>query len=264
MTSALAHSPSANAPAHLAPTTLAADLERGDHWIRETLSYWVARSQRTTRQMAAIASWGMGERSPLSHSILSRIINRKIGVSVPVLVSMEAMNRAIWLWSAKGREAAWAELGPHSAWDIRDEWLDESIWLPVPDDEQHPLELGDFVEVLVGRLELPYLGNRLLPPGDHRRLVKSLSPLLDLTIAASGLSPMEGVRRLLAAYPAGDEHRRERFRGVILGETQLTREELQAELLAIAEAVRVLRGLSLGSYGAAELLAELLAMAQQE
>ncbi len=74
---------------------------------------------------------------------------------------------------------------------------------------------------------------------------------------------MAGVRGLLAAYPAADEARRERFRGVILGEQQLTRDELQEELLAIAEAVRTLRELPIGSYGPAELLAELLAMAQQ-
>jgi hypothetical protein len=74
---------------------------------------------------------------------------------------------------------------------------------------------------------------------------------------------MAGVRQLLAAYPAADEARRERFQSVILGQVRLTRDELQSELLAIAEAVRVMRGLPLGRYGPAELLAELLAMAQQ-
>ena len=117
--------------------------------------------------------------------------------------------------------------------------------------------------MLVGRLELPYLGNRLLLPGDQRLTAEHLAELLDRTITAAGLSPMEGIRRLLAAYPTSDDDRRDRFRALLLGETQLTRDELQAELLAIAEAVRVLRGLALGSYGPAELTAELLAMARQ-
>jgi hypothetical protein len=243
--------------------TLARDLEQGDHWIREALSWWVTRSNLTTRQMATIAAYGLGERGALEHSIISRITNRKIGPSIKSLIGMEAANRAIWLWQTEGQDATWAQLGPHPAWKIKPQWLDNAIWLPVPDDDKHPLDLGDLVDVWVGRLELPYLGNRLLLPNDHRRTAEHLPALLDATIVAAGLSPMAGVRQLLAAYPAADEARRERFRGVILGEQQLTRDELQDELLAIAEAVRTLRELPLGSYGPAELLAELLAMAQQ-
>ena len=243
--------------------TLAQKLEQGDHWIREALSYWMRSSDRTTRQMYAIASWGLGEPSPLSHSIITRICNRTLGCSVRALIGMEALNRAIWLWQAKGRDAAVAELGPYAAWKIQPEWLDEAIWLPVPDQQALPLELSDFVDVMVGRLELPYLGPRLLLPADQKRLPQQLPVLLDGAIVAAGLSPMVGVRQLLAAYPAADEARRERFRSLIVGELQLTREELQGELLAIAEAVRVLRGLPLGSYGPAELLAELLKMGQE-
>jgi hypothetical protein len=243
--------------------TLARDLEQGDHWIREALSWWVTRSHLTTRQMATIAAYGLGERGALEHSIISRITNRKIGPSIKSLIGMEAANNAIWLWQTKGQDATWAKLGPHPAWKIQPHWLDGAIWLPVPDESDHPLDLGDFVDVWVGRLELPYLGNRLLMPNDHRRTAEHLPALLDATIVAAGLSPMAGVRGLLAAYPAADEARRERFRGVILGEQQLTRDELQEELLAIAEAVRTLRELPIGSYGPAELLAELLAMAQQ-
>ena len=242
--------------------TLAQQLEHGDHWLREALSYWLTSSGLTTRQMATIASWGIGEAGVLGHSIISRLINRKLGPSIRSLLGMEACNRAIWLWQTQGQDTAWAQLGPHMAWKIDAGWLNEAIWLPVPDDEKHPLDLGDFVDVLVGRLELPYLGTRLQLPGDHRAAVDQLPKLLDATIVAAGLSPMVGVRQLLAAYPAADEERRERFRGVILGELQLSREELQDELLAVAEAIRVLRGLPLGSFGPAQLLAELLAMTQ--
>jgi len=243
--------------------TLAHKLEQGDHWIREALSYWLARSNWTTRQMASIAAWGLGEPGALGHSIISRICNRKLSPSIRALIGMEALNRAIWLWHTKGPEAAVSQLGWPTAYGVQDAWLNGAIWLPVPDQSDHPLDLGDFVDVLVGRLELPYLGQRLLLPGNHRATADQLPALLDAAIVAAGLSPMVGVRQLLAAYPAADDARRERFRSVILGEIQLTRDELQDELLAIAEAVRVLRGLPLGSYGPAELLAELLAMAQQ-
>jgi hypothetical protein len=46
----------------------------------------------------------------------------------------------------------------------------------------------------------------------------------------------------------------------MLGEVQLTPDELKEELLAIAEAIRMLRGLPLGEYGPDDLRTELLAM----
>jgi hypothetical protein len=247
------------------PMTLAHDLEQGGHWLPEALDYWVSRSGRTTRQMASIASWGLGERSPLAHSIINRIINRKLRVSIQALVGMEALNRAIWLWHTEGQGGAWAQLGPHTAWHIKPEWLNESIWLPIPEEERlphedPPLALRHFLDVLVGRLELPYLGSRLLLPGSQALSSEHLPALLDRVITSAGLGPMDGVRRLLAAYPAADDDRRERFRGVMLGELQLTREELQEELLAIAEAIRVVRGLPMGEYGPDDLRSELLAM----
>jgi hypothetical protein len=243
--------------------SLAQRLEQGDHWIRETLSYWLARSNWTNRQMASIAAWGLGEPGALGHSIINRIINRKLSPSIKSLIGMEALNRAIWLWQVKGHEAAVIELGWPAGYGVQDAWLNGAIWLPVPDESDHPLDLADFVNVLVGRLELPYLGQRLLLSSARLSLSLQLPDLLEATIVAAGLPPMTGVRQLLAAYPAADEDRRERFRSVILGEVQLTRDELQDELLAIAEAVRTLRGLPLGTYGPAELLAELLAMGQE-
>jgi hypothetical protein len=238
---------------------LAQTLEQGDHWIRQAVAYWVERNTSSLREMAAIAHWGLGERVSFSHSIISRIANGKLGISLPPLVCMEALNRAVWLWHTKGAEVACAELGPPSAYKLSDAAIEGTIWLPVPGEEHHPLDLMDLVAVWAGRLELPYLGQRLLLPGEQRNVAEKLPALLDATIVAAGLSPMVGVRQLLAAYPAADEARRERFRSVILGELQLTRDELQDELLAVAEAIRVLRGLPLGSYGPAQLLAELLA-----
>lgn len=244
--------------------TLAQKLERGEHWIRETVAYWIAANRCSLREMAAMASWGLGERVSFSHSSLSRISNGKLGINLPSLIALEALNRALWLWHATGPEKARAEIGPPSAYGLTDQALDGSIWLPVPDQEQLPLDLGDLCDVWAGRLELPYLGHRLILPAQSPTVTDQLPRLLDATIIAADLSPMAGVRQLLAAYPAADEARRERFQAVILGQVQLTREELQSELLAIAEAVRVMRGLPLGRYGPAELLAELLAMAQRE
>jgi hypothetical protein len=137
--------------------SLAQRLEQGDHWLRQALDHWLQRSHRTTRQMAAIASWSVGEVSPLSHSIINRLINRKIKPSFAVLIAMDQLNNALWLWHTQGSDVAITQLGPPSCWTVDPAWLDEAIWLPMPD-KQEPLTLCNFAEVLAGRLELPYLG----------------------------------------------------------------------------------------------------------
>ena len=242
------------------PGTLTQQLQQGEHWIAQTLSYWLRRSTLTTRQMEAIASWGMGRSGQFTHSVINRIINGKCGASLMSLVAMSSANYAIWSWHTEGHDVAIQELGPFSKWNVQAKALENAIWLSDPKDDKLYLTLHDFVDVAVGRLKLTYLGNRLLLPGDYRLTNERLRQLLDNAIVAAGLTPMAGVRQLLAAYPASDPARLERFRGVILGELQLTRDELQDELTAIGEAVRVMRQLPLGQYGAAQLLAELLAM----
>lgn len=242
------------------PETLTQQLQQGEHWIAQTLSYWLRRSTLTTRQMEAIASWGMGRSGQFTHSVINRIINGKCGASLMSLVAMSSANYAIWSWHTEGHDVAIQELGPFSKWNVQAKALENAIWLSDPKDDKLYLTLHDFVDVAVGRLKLTYLGNRLLLPGDYRLTNERLRQLLDNAIVAAGLTPMAGVRQLLAAYPASDPARLERFRGVILGELQLTRDELQDELTAIGEAVRVMRQLPLGQYGAAQLLAELLAM----
>lgn len=232
-------------------------LEQGDHWIRQLLAHWTAGSRVTTRQFDSICCWALGERSALSYSVLSRIINGKQGVSIPHLVAMEAANAAIWSWHTQGQAAAIAKHGPLAPWRVKPAWLESCIWLKVPDEPGHPLDLCDLVQVITGRLPLPYLGERLQLPGDHQQAIERLRALLDQAITAAGLSSLEGVRRLLAAYPDKDPDHRGRFQALLLGEATLTREELQGELAAIAEAVRTLRGLPLGGYGPTELTAEL-------
>lgn len=243
--------------------TFAQRLERGDHWFREMLADWVQRSGLAHRQVGALSSWTMGERSPLDHSILSRLLTRKLKVSIQVIAAMARLNEAIHLWHSEGQEAALQRYGPLTPWRIKAEWLNDCPWLSMPDDPMLPMDAGDFLKVVIGDLPLPYLGDRLLLPADRLRIAEKLPALLDRTIVMAGLTPMGGMQRLLAAYPATDESRRDRFRALLLGETELSGDELREELLGIAEAIRQLRGLELGRYGPSELEAELLAMAEQ-
>ena len=234
--------------------------EAGVQAMAALLNLWLGRSGLSHDQLVAICGWGLGERGMIDGAVVSRTRNgRQVrGASWKHIDALAAANRAIWLWQTKGQAGAWTELGPHGGWGIRQEWLDDATWLPHPDHPDQPLAFRDLADVLAGHLDLPYLATTALSPADARRVSDALGHLLETTIAERGWGPREGVRQLLEAYPVEDQARQRRLRGVIVGDQTLNREELEAELAAIAETIRAVRGLKAGSYGPAELRAELM------
>lgn len=233
--------------------------EDGVRTLAALLNSWLGRSGLSHDQLVAICAWGLNERGVIDSAVISRVRNGKQarGASWKHLDALAAANRAVWLWQTRGQQGAWAELGPQGGWGVRPEWLDDACWLPNPEHEDQPLAFRDFAEVLAGYMDLPYLSTPALSPADARRISDALGHLLEATIAERGWGPREGVRRLLEAYPVEDQARQRRLRGVIVGDASLNREELEAELHAIAEMIRAVRGLRPGSYGPAELRAEL-------
>jgi hypothetical protein len=234
--------------------------ENGIRQLSAMLNYWLTRSGLAYEQLLAIASWGLNEQGMLDKGTLSRIRkgNRTYGASVRHLDALAAANRAIWLWQVKGQQKAWARLGPHTGWGVKDEWLDTACWLPHPDHPNEPLELGDLAELLVGILDLPYVGPAPLSAKDARTASGELAHLLDRLCAERGWGAMAGLRNLMEVYPVGDRGRQQRMRRVITGEQLLSGDELEGELHALAEMIRVARGLKPGEYGPGELQAELM------
>lgn len=234
--------------------------EQGVLALKALVNFWLGRSGMSHEQLVSIAAWGLGEAGMLDTTLISRVRNGKQtrGASLRHLDAMAAANHAIWLWQHQGAEAARALLGPHSAWGVRDEWLNDATWLAQPDNETEPLGFADFASVLAGHMELPYLGRSSLSPIDASRLNDGLGHLLEGLIADRGWGPREAIRQLVAAYPANDTARQQRLRGVIVGDVRLSKDELESELYALAEMIRVVRELSPGSYGPAQLQQELL------
>jgi hypothetical protein len=222
------------------------------------MNHWLGRSRLSHDQMVKIVSWGLGELGGIDGGMISRMKNAKQvrGASWKHLDALAAANVAIWLWQEKGPEAARAELGPPSSWSIRDEWLDNAVWLPLPDEPDQPLRFAAWAEVLAGYRVLQYLATANLTPNEARQASDRLAELLEATIAERGWGPREAIRQLLEAYNVSDKARQRRLQGLIVGELQLSREELEAEMHALAEMLRVVRGLKV--YGQPELRAELL------
>ena len=222
------------------------------------LRHWLERGRVIGTQVAAISSWGLGETSLLSKTTLSKLLAGSRSVDVKALLAFDSWNRVVHVWQTEGQAAAIREFGPYTPWEVRPEWMDAAAWLPLPERPDQPLELEDFLDVLVGRLPLPYLGSAGLLLGDHRRLSERLSQILNQALVATGQTPRDALRTLLTGYPVTDAARQQRLQRVILEGETLSRDDLREELFAIAEALRTIRALPVGSYGPAELEAELL------
>lgn len=232
--------------------------ERGRQAIPALVNYWLGRSKLSHDQLTAIADWGLGERGWLDTSAISRARNarNRKGASLRHLDAMAAANEAIHCWQVNGESEAMATYGPPSGWGIRPEWLDDACWLPHPD-EDRPLGFADLTAVLAGHLELPYLSGPQLSPGEAVRASQALVDLLNELARERGWSPREAIQHFGEAYPSQDRGHQQRLRGLLIGELQLTRDELGQELHALAEMIRVVRALEPGRYGPAELAAEL-------
>lgn len=233
--------------------------EQGVQALAALLNYWLGRSNMSHDQLVAIAGWGIGEAGVIDKAAVSRIrnANQARGAGLKHLDALAAANKAIWLWQTHGERGAWAQLGPHSSWRIRDKWLEDAVWLPRVDETSQPLALGDFANVLAGYEDLPYLMTPNLSPGDAAKINAGLGELLERLAVDQGWGPKTAAQELIAAYPVQDQVRQRRLKAVINGDVQLSVEELETELHALAEMIRVVRELKAGSYGPAELQAEL-------
>lgn len=218
-------------------------------------AYWVKRNDISLRQLAAIIDWGLGESGWLGSGPLSQL-TRGVGqrTSLKSLDAVATANCAIHTWQVHGPEAAIAQYGPLAPWGVKPHWLDQACWLPCPDHPAEPMELQDLALVLAGRLEVPYLPITLAP-SEGRVMSQELSALLNDLAISRGLAPRAASEAFLAAYPGS---RPELIRDLLLGEADLSSDEMVEELAPLAEMIRTLRRLPQGELGPSELRAELL------
>lgn len=216
---------------------------------------WMKRSGLSQRQFTAVVDWGLRERCTLHNSGISRIINgqQPRGAGLKHLDALAQANEAIWRWHVLGPEAALKRHGPFSSWGVEEEWIERAVWLPRPDDDREPLDLGDLAMVTAGRMVLPYLDQE----GHAQRLTEALLVLLEGIRSDRGWSTREMAQQLVMAYPSREVRRQQWLKGLLVGDAELGVEGLDAELAALAEMVRGLRGVE--TYGPTELELELSA-----
>lgn len=233
-------------------------MSRGAEAIGSLLGYWLSRSDLAYDPLSRIFNWGLGERSGLQSSVISRIRNgmQPRGAGLAHLDAMAQGNEAIWCWQTAGEQEAIKRYGNYSGWGVKSEWLDRAVWLQRIDDEREPLDLGDLAMVAAGRLELPYISSGTVAPGQAVRLADGLLTLVDGIAMENGWSPREAVRQFMEAYPSQDRGSLQRLRRLVLEEERLSSDEIEREMPALAEMIRRLRGER--EYGPVELKKELL------
>ena len=230
-------------------------IEHGTAQLAALLQYWLNHGLSQDR-LAALVKWAYGSSVGLEGGTISRIRNGKQarGAGIKHLDAFAETNRAIWTWQVKGADKAIQEFGPHTVHGVDADVIEGTIWLPKPDDQSKPLDLGDLANLLMGRLELPYVAGQL-SPGQATRANDRLARLLDDLAAEQGWGPREAVSRFCAAYPPTDRARQHRLKMLLLGE-QFTHRELESELAALAEMIRTIRGAE--TFTPADLQRELL------
>jgi hypothetical protein len=236
-------------------------MERGVQQLAAAVTYWLAHNLSQDK-MAALLHWAYGEKSGFDGGTFSRIKNAKQsrGAGLRHLDALAETNRAIWTWQTLSEREAIRQFGLYSEHGVRPEWVADTIWLPKPYDETQPLDLGDFANLVMGRLELPYVGGSLTQ-SQARRANERLVDLLDDLAAEQGWGPREALREFLASYPAATNNvRQARLKELLMGEP-LGQKELESELAALAEMIRQVRGLE--TFTPAQLQAELLSDRQR-
>ena len=236
----------------------------GRQHLSAVLNFWLNRCGLSHEQLGSIADWAMSEKGWLSSPQLSHLRNGSVvKPSHRNLDALGGANEAIHLWQQRGHQVCLKRYGPHSAYRIEDQWLNNAIWLHHPVHTDEALCYADFCDLQAGYLTLPYLGEVNLSPSEARNLSQALADLFDRLAQermGEGQTMRQALDTVLAAYPSSaSPDRRDHLRSVILGTADYSKAELEKELFLLAETVRQLRALPEGSYGPAELHAELSA-----
>lgn len=239
------------------PLTL--QMETGRRQLAQLMTYWLRTSGLAARNLELVTDWAVGQSGWLANDKITRIrqAEQQRGAGLRQLVAMGEANQALHLADTQGMAAAVQRYGAFSKWGVKEAWLQGRRWLPADDDPTQPLLFEDFACVMVGQLQLPYLAGAALPPAPPDRLSLALSDLLNAAIVARGLTPRDGLRELLEGYPARERTRQAQLQDLVLGTADWPRDQIEAELCAVAESLRVMRGLPVGAYGPGRLAQEL-------
>jgi len=219
------------------------ELEAGRDAFGHLIRVWHERNGWSQRVLPALAE--RLELGRVHNSQLSNLRNRKLASPGPELfVALGRINQLL------ARQAAGGRLDPELAQRLAEvpellAALQESA-LPLLADDGAPLGPAQLFEIFVGLRPLPSAFDLRIAAAEAAGLSAALAELL------TAGRPWRVCRdQLLAAYPAEQRQRRERFAAVIAGQRDYSAEEIDGEL---ADLRRTLA--ALGAMGEQEISAD--------
>jgi hypothetical protein len=124
--------------------------------------------------------------------------------------------------------------------------------LPMTDPEGNPLGIGDLWKIYFGEMQAPFFNEVDATPGiDEESARKSCSQIYSLfkTISAKNdIDSLTFVQKALEAYPSTDKDKKRQAKGVLLGVTILTPDELMESADEYAEMLSKLSGVKIEVY----------------
>jgi hypothetical protein len=221
------------------------------------MNWWMQRLGFTHAMATALAAWVCGDSSWLQGSQLSHLRNGRMRTpQLKLFEGLAAFNGAIALWRLEGSAACVRAWGPLPSQAPPPSAMDSALFLWHPSQgEETPLVFHDFCDLFVGYLQLPYVDQGGLSPGQSRTISDRIGQELDQWLIGQG-GIRQGMAQLLEAYPVSSSARRQKLRQVILGLESYSPAELDEELFALGELFTVVRGTALSG---SELYAELAA-----
>ena len=231
----------------------------GKERLAALVQRWLPKTGLSQEKLNAIASWGLGQANALESSKISQLRNANVQKpSLRDLDALAALNRTIHCWQVEGPEAARERFGPPSSYGVLDEWLDEGRWIGDPRHPGQPLPFSAICDLFAGYLDLQQAATELNNLG--QQMSDAFADMLDADLVRLNLGMREGLERLASCYPdQSDAERITKLRAVVLGDDTYSPSEFEAELLNLAETVRVLRGLPVDCYSPSDLRDELVA-----
>lgn len=237
--------------------------DAGKERLAALVQRWLPKTGLSQEKLNAIASWGLGQTNALESSKISQLRNANVQKpSLRDLDALAALNQTVHCWQVEGPEVARERYGPPSSYGVLDEWLDKARWIGDPRRPGQPLSFSAICDLFAGYLDMEGAGGEV--NNLAQRMSDAFADMLDADIRRLDLGLREGLERLASCYPdQSDVERINKLKAVVLGDDTYTPSEFEAELLNLAETVRVLRGLPMDCYSPSDLRSELTAGLQR-
>lgn len=214
--------------------------EQGRIHCSNLMLYWFSINEWTHPNFADLCDWALNEDRAVHPSQISHIRNRKMRMfGLRVLDGFGAVNLAVWAANTDSRLLTDLGVRPMTP-EIR-ELVDGKQAIMHPHTGL-PMGQGDWIELFLGHFKVPQVLSGVIDPGseEFKNAAEQVGPYLNDVIMSTNYDVMTACNKIQEKLGA---QKAQSVMSLIMGFRQVTPEELQEELLDIAQAANALDGM---------------------